>query len=112
MHLSSRTSNAKFKRCALLPTNSKACWRAVAGSSSCASGRFARSLRSGVVEGGSLEMPYMEESLQWPLSRVLSIMQERIMDGSKYHGIPTLKSPLDFWIYQEILWDTKPEVVI
>ena len=57
-------------------------------------------------------MPFMEESLQWPLSRVLSIMQERIMDGSKYHGIPTLKSPLDFWIYQEILWDTKPEVVI
>lgn len=57
-------------------------------------------------------MPFMEESLQWPLSRVLPIMQERIMDGSKYHGIPTLKNPLDFWIYQEILWDTKPEVVI
>lgn len=57
-------------------------------------------------------MPFMEESLQWPLSKVLPIMQERIMEGSRYHGIPTLKSPLDFWTYQEILWDTKPEVVI
>jgi cephalosporin hydroxylase len=57
-------------------------------------------------------MPFMEESLEWPLSRVLPIIQDRIMQGSKYHGIPTLKSPLDFWIYQEILWDTKPEVVI
>lgn len=57
-------------------------------------------------------MPFMEESLDWPLSRVLPIMQERIMAGSKYHGIRTLKSPLDFWVYQEILWETRPEVII
>jgi cephalosporin hydroxylase len=57
-------------------------------------------------------MPFMEEALEWPLSRVLPVMQERIMEGSKYHGIPTLKSPLDFWIYQEILWETRPEVII
>ncbi len=57
-------------------------------------------------------MPFLEESLDLPLSRVLPVLQQRIMEGSTYHGIPTLKNPLDFWIYQEILWDTRPDVVI
>ena len=57
-------------------------------------------------------MPFMEECLDWPLSKVLPILQHRIMDGSTYHGIPTLKNPLDFWIYQEILWETRPDIVI
>src|SRR5262245_46948389 len=57
-------------------------------------------------------MPFMEECLDWPLSKVLPMLQQRIMEGSKYHGIPTLKSPLDFWIYQEILWETRPEFII
>ena len=57
-------------------------------------------------------MPFMEEALDWPLSRVLPIMQKRIMEGSTYHGIPTMKNPLDFWIYQEILWESKPDLII
>src|SRR5215831_15949000 len=57
-------------------------------------------------------MPFMEECLDWPLSRVLPILQRRIMQGSTYQGIPTLKNPLDFWIYQEILWETRPEIII
>ena len=57
-------------------------------------------------------MPFMEECLDWPLSKVLPMVQQRIMEGSTYHGIPTLKSPLDFWIYQEILWETRPEFIV
>src|SRR5881397_3438671 len=57
-------------------------------------------------------MPYMEDCLDWPLSRVLPLLQQRIMEGSSYHGIPTMKSPLDFWIYQEILWETRPAIII
>ena len=57
-------------------------------------------------------MPLMEESLEWPLWKVLPVLQEQIMERSTYHGIPTLKNPLDFWIYQEILWETRPDVVI
>jgi cephalosporin hydroxylase len=64
------------------------------------------------TRGGSLAQPFMEDSLDWPLHRVLPILQQRIMQGSTYHGIPTLKCPLDFWIYHEILWETKPEVII
>ena len=57
-------------------------------------------------------MPLMEESLDWPLWKVLPVLHEQIMERSTYHGIPTLKNPLDFWIYQEILWETRPDVVI
>lgn len=54
----------------------------------------------------------MEESLDWPLSKMLPVMQEQIMERSTYHGIPTLKNPLDFWMYQQILWEARPDVVI
>ena len=57
-------------------------------------------------------MPLMEECMNWPLSRVLPVMQQRIMEGSTYHGIPTLKCPLDFWVYQEILWEKRPEFIV
>jgi cephalosporin hydroxylase len=57
-------------------------------------------------------MPFMEECRDWPMSKVLPVLQQRIMEGSTYHGIPTLKSPLDFWIYQEILWETRPEFIV
>jgi cephalosporin hydroxylase len=57
-------------------------------------------------------MPFMEECLDWPLSRVLPLLQQQIRERSKYHGVPTLKSPMDFWIYKEILWETQPEFII
>lgn len=27
-------------------------------------------------------------------------------------GVPTLKNPLDLWIYQEILWDKRPDLIL
>jgi len=29
-----------------------------------------------------------------------------------WFGVPALKKPLDLWIYQEIIWETRPEVLI
>lgn len=29
-----------------------------------------------------------------------------------YEGIPLLKNPMDLWVYQEILWDLKPTLVV
>ena len=34
------------------------------------------------------------------------------MQKSKYHGIQTWKNPIDFWIYQEIIFDIKPDFII
>ena len=55
---------------------------------------------------------YMEESLDMPLSSVLQKIQDRIMRDTSYFGIKTLQSPNDFWVYQEIIYKTKPDVLI
>jgi len=55
---------------------------------------------------------YMEENLDMPLGKVLPIIQEGIMSQTKYFGVKTLKSPIDAWIYQEIIFETKPDVIV
>ncbi|HEY6136565.1 MAG TPA: CmcI family methyltransferase [Thermoanaerobaculia bacterium] len=54
----------------------------------------------------------MEGSLNRPLKEVLALMQQRIMTRSTYFGIATFKSPLDFWVYQELLYETRPDVIV
>ena len=55
---------------------------------------------------------YMEENLSIPLDQVLPVIQGRIMSQTTYFGIQTWKNPIDFWIYQEIIYATKPDVII
>lgn len=55
---------------------------------------------------------FMEDALKDPLRNVLTAMQEGIMEGTMYFGVKTLKSPLDAWIYQEILFETQPDVIV
>lgn len=58
-------------------------------------------------------MPYwIEENLDMPLSKVLPIIQERIMRQTTYFGVKAGKNPFDAWIYQEILFETRPDVII
>lgn len=54
----------------------------------------------------------MEESLDIPLRQILPVMQERIVNGTTYFGIQTLKNPLDFWVYQELLYQQQPDVIV
>jgi cephalosporin hydroxylase len=55
---------------------------------------------------------YMEENLDMSLRKVLPIMQESITKRTTYFGIKTLKSPIDAWIYQEIIFEIKPDVIV
>lgn len=55
---------------------------------------------------------YMEENLDMPLSKVLEVIQDRILYKTTYFGVQTLKSPIDYWVYQEIIFETKPDVII
>jgi cephalosporin hydroxylase len=32
--------------------------------------------------------------------------------NTKYRGVPVSKCPLDLWVYQEIIWECKPDVII
>lgn len=54
----------------------------------------------------------MEESLDVPLRQILPVMQERIVHHTTYFGVQTLKNPLDFWVYQELLYQQRPEVIV
>jgi cephalosporin hydroxylase len=54
----------------------------------------------------------MEDNLDLPIREGLARMQARIMTATTYFGVQTLKCPLDFWVYQEILFDTKPDVIV
>jgi len=47
-----------------------------------------------------------------PLREVLKHMQKGMMQQSSYFGIQAWKCPTDFWIYQEILFETRPDVVL
>ena len=55
---------------------------------------------------------FLEDNLNSPLADTLNIMQTRILGETFYHGIKTYKNPLDLWIYQEIIFETKPDVIL
>lgn len=55
---------------------------------------------------------FMEEALDLPLRDVLSRMQDRVMSATTYHGVKTLKNPLDFWVYTELIFERRPDVVL
>lgn len=55
---------------------------------------------------------YMEENLNIPLKKALSLMSDSIVEKIKYFGAWTMKSPMDAWVYQEIIYETKPDVII
>jgi cephalosporin hydroxylase len=58
------------------------------------------------------EAPRLETSLDLPLEKVLPYLQHKIVEQSTYFGVPTLKSPLDFWVYQEIIFAHRPDVIV
>jgi cephalosporin hydroxylase len=47
-----------------------------------------------------------------PLGEILPLIQDSIMSRTTYFGVPTLKNPMDAWIYQEIVFETKPDVIV
>jgi cephalosporin hydroxylase len=55
---------------------------------------------------------FMEDCLDLPLRQVLQIMQDRIATQTSYFGVQTLKCPIDFWVYQEIMCETQPDVIV
>lgn len=55
---------------------------------------------------------HVEQNLELPLKYLLQVLQVEICWNSYYFGIQTVKSPVDFWIYQEIIYEVKPDVII
>lgn len=57
-------------------------------------------------------MNYIEDSTHLPLAELLPRIQDRILQKTSYFGVKTLKNPMDFWVYQEIIVEQQPDVVI
>ncbi|MCK9424056.1 MAG: cephalosporin hydroxylase family protein [Bacteroidales bacterium] len=55
---------------------------------------------------------FMEEGLELSLKESLKRIQEGILTGTSYFGIPALKCPLDAWVYQEIITRQRPDVIL
>jgi len=53
----------------------------------------------------------VERNLDTPLRKILWAMKSKV-DRSSYFGVWSMQSPLDFWVYQEIIFDIKPDVII
>jgi cephalosporin hydroxylase len=54
----------------------------------------------------------MEKMLDLPLRDVLHRMQASIMQPSTYRGVPALKSPTDAWVYDELIHELRPDVIV
>jgi len=55
---------------------------------------------------------FIEDSLDTPLKDVLMEMQIRIVRTTTYFGVKASKNPLDYWVYQEIIHEFKPDVIV
>jgi cephalosporin hydroxylase len=55
---------------------------------------------------------YLENNLDMPIGQLVPLMQAAILGQTTYFGIATLKCPLDAWIYQEIIFETQPDVIV
>lgn len=55
---------------------------------------------------------YLEESLTCSIKQIIPILQNRFVWHTTYFGIRTLRNPLDTWVYQEIIFENKPDVII
>ena len=60
----------------------------------------------------NIKMTFIEDSLNTTLEHYLPLLQNRILESTTYFGVKTLKNPLDFWVYQELIYQQKPDVVI
>lgn len=39
-------------------------------------------------------------------------IEQRIMGGTRFMGVPALKNPVDAWVYQEIIFEQRPDVIV
>lgn len=50
--------------------------------------------------------------LKMTVGEMLPILQKSILQETKYFGVTTYKNPLDAWVYQEIIFETQPDVIV
>ncbi|MCK4547672.1 MAG: class I SAM-dependent methyltransferase [Candidatus Eisenbacteria sp.] len=58
--------------------------------------------------------PFLQQSetLYLTAKDVLNLVHRRVMDRSRYFGVPARRNPLDAWVYQEMICELRPDVII
>lgn len=44
--------------------------------------------------------------------QLLAIIQKRILGSTSWMGVRTLKNPMDFWVYQEMIYEHRPDYIV
>lgn len=85
------------------------------GQLNCCSGPMRRCSGDGAGasrgDEAAVDVPAMEFNLSMPVKTVMEFMQKR-QPTTFYMGVNTQKCPLDLWVYQEIIFELKPDVVV
>lgn len=59
------------------------------------------------------EGPVVEDCLEWTIREWIQYHQDHIVTSrTTYRGVPCWKNVMDLWVYQEIINETRPEVVV
>jgi cephalosporin hydroxylase len=62
--------------------------------------------------GAVYRSPELRKAIVDQFHRLYYHEDQRTWRNTHYRGVPTLKCPLDLWIYQEILSEVRPDVVV
>ena len=54
---------------------------------------------------------FLEQNLKTRIKFFLNKIQKETLK-STYFGVPAIKSPMDFWVYMEIIYEIKPDFLI
>ena len=54
----------------------------------------------------------IENELGMTMKQYIGKLQRRVVEHTSYFGVPTMRGPLDSWVYQEIITSTKPDVLV
>ncbi len=58
-----------------------------------------------------MKVKHMEENLDISLKDLIMHLQKESFK-STYFGVKAIKSPLDFWVYHELIYEIKPDIII
>jgi cephalosporin hydroxylase len=59
-----------------------------------------------------MEKKYLEDNLSMPLGEWLKYHQENIHFAQKYRGLQMIKNPFDLVVYEELIDEIKPDIII
>jgi cephalosporin hydroxylase len=57
-------------------------------------------------------MPHLEDALDMTVRELMEHLHKRLVFDTKYQGIGAMQSVVDFWKYQEIIHQCRPDVLI